>query len=217
MINVDFLKINNATLIGRLLPFWARGRKTSLLLQALLHPIVSTHNNFKAWAFERFVECHITAQRSSLEWYLKYKLKQHFLNQDAVFSIADGIDRTVCCFSNDFWVNELPWDNQMRWNATIEPLVDINSSYSCINSGKWRDERLWQEHLTWVNEPEGDEEAEESYFQMMEGIVVYAPGIAGTINYDIDDYERDIRYIMSKYMVCFKKVNIMIPNLNKKS
>lgn len=210
MANVDFLNIDNATLIGRLLPFWARGRKTSLLLQAILFPIVSAHNNFKLWALERFIESHITAQRASLEWYLKHKLKQHFLNENDVFYIADGIDRTVCCFSNNVWTNELPWDNQMRWSMDDEPLIDINFSYSCINSGKWHNERLWQPHLNWVNVPEDDEEVKDNFLQLMDGIVVYAPAIVTTINYDIEDYQRDIRYIMSQYMVCFKKVNIII-------
>lgn len=215
MVNVDFLNISNATLIGRLLPFWARGRKTSLFLQAILAPIASAHATFKAWALERFIECHITAQRASLEWYLKYKLKQHFLDEGDTFYIADGIDRTVCCFSNNIWTNELPWDNQMRWSANVEPIVDINSSYSCINTGKWRNERLWQEHLYWFNEPEGEEEEEESYYQLMDGIIVFAPAIVNTINYDVEDYERDIRYIMSKYMVSFKKINIVIAKINK--
>lgn len=215
MVNVDFLNISNATLIGRLLPFWARGRKTSLFLQAILSPIASAHATFKAWALERFIECHITAQRASIEWYLKYKLKQHFLDEGDVFYIADGIDRTVCCFSNNIWTNELPWDNQMRWSADVEPIVDINSSYSCINTGKWRNERLWQEHLYWFNEPEGEEEEEESYYQLMDGIIVFAPAIVNTINYDVEDYERDIRYIMSKYMISFKKINIVIAKINK--
>lgn len=217
MVNIDFVNINNATLIGRLLPFWARGRKISLLLQAILTPIISIHNNFKAWALERFIECHITAQRSSLEWYLKYKLKQHFLNENDVFYIADGIDRTICCFSNNIWTNELPWDNQMHWSVDVEPLIDINASYSCINSGKWRNERLWQEHLPWVNEPDEDEEAEENYIKLIDGIIVYAPAIINTINYDTEDYERDIRFIMSKYMICFKKITIIIANTPKKS
>lgn len=216
MINIDFVNINNAKLIGRLLPFWARGRKTSLLLQALLSPIISIHNNFKAWALERYIECHITAQRSSLEWFLKYKLKQHFLYETDVFSIADGIDRTTCCFSGSFWTNELPWDNQMHWSVDSEPLIDINSSYSCYNSGKWRNERLWQQSLLWTNEP-NEEEPEEDFFQLIKGIIVYAPAIVNTINYDVEDYERDIRYIMSKYMINFSKINIIIANTNKKS
>lgn len=85
MINIDFANINNAKLIGRLLPFWARGKKVSLFLQAILSPIASAHNSFKIWALEKFIECHITAQKASLEWYLRYKLKYHFHNENDNF------------------------------------------------------------------------------------------------------------------------------------
>lgn len=87
MINIDFANINNAKLIGRLLPFWARGKKVSLLLQAILYPIASVHNLFKIWALEKFIECHITAQKASLEWYLRYKLKSHFIMKMITFSL----------------------------------------------------------------------------------------------------------------------------------
>ena len=219
MVNIDFVNISNAILIGRLLPFWARGRKISLLLQALLSPIMSAHNNFKAWALERYIECHITSQRASLEWFLKYKLKRHFMNDSDVFFIADGIDRTTCCFSNNIWTNQLPWDNQMHWSVDVEPLIDINASYSCFNSGKWRSERLWNQSLMWVNEPDGEDEEDndENFLQLIKGIIVYAPAIINTINYNTEDYERDIRYIMSKYMTNFSKINIIIANANKKS
>lgn len=217
MINVDFLNIDNSSLIGRLLPFWARGRKTTLLLQALLLPITSLHNAFKKRALERYIECHITSQRSSLEWYLKYKLKKHFLNEDDNFAIADGIDRTKCCFSDNIWTNELPWDNQMRWSVDVEPLIDINASYSCFNSGKWRDERRWQLNLPWVNEPEDDEDSEDNFLSLIDGVVVYAPAIVDTISYNLEDYEREIRRIMSKYMVTFGKITIIIANTSKRS
>lgn len=216
MINIDFVNINNAVLIGRLLPFWARGRKISLLLQAILSPLISIHNNFKTWALERFIECHITSQRSSLEWFLKHKLQQHFLNEGDAFFIADGIDRTICCFSNNIWTNELYWDNQMHWSADIEPLIDVNANYSCINSGRWHDERLWNQSLPWVNEPDG-EEPDDNFLLLINGIVVYAPAIIDTISYNAEDYERDIRFIMSNFMTNFRKIHIIIANTNKKS
>ncbi len=165
MINIDFTNIDNAKLIGRLLPFWARGKKTSLLLQAILSPIIPAHNAFKSWALKIFIECHITAQRASLEWYLKYCLKSHFYNEEDEFLIAHGSE-LLCCFSNDIWTNELNWNNVILWGS------------SQIDSG--------------------------------EQTIVYAPRIVDTINYDHEDYKRDIKYIMSKFMINFDKVNIII-------
>lgn len=179
MININFVNIDNSKMIGRLLPFWARGRKLSLLLQALLKPIISVHNKFKIWALDLFIECHITAQRSSIEWFLKYKLKEHLINENDQFTIDDGIDRTICCFSNDTWTNNFQWDNQMRWGSETKT-------------------------LPWTNE-----ETKEIFMQRINGIVVYAPAILTNLAYNNEDYERDIRYIMSKYMICFKKITII--------
>lgn len=198
MINIDFININNATLVGRLLPFWARGRKISLFLQAILSPLTAAHNSFKIWALERFIECHITSQRSSLEWFLKYKLKQHFLNKNDTFSIVDGIDRSISCFSNNKWTNQLPWDNQMHWSVSTVSMTVSGTVDSTIKTN---------------NEADTDEEI----IMLFKGIVVYAPAIVNTVNYNTQDYERDIRYIMSKYMINFRKINIIIANTNKKS
>lgn len=165
MINIDFTNIDNAKLVSRLLPFWARGKRTSLLLQALLSPIMPVHNAFKVWALETFIECHITAQKSSLEWYLKYRLKPHFYNEEDEFLIAQG-DELLACFNNDTWTNELNWNNVILW-------------------GK-------------------------GYMGVTEQTTVYAPRIIDTINYDHEDYKRDIRNIMSKFMINFDKINILI-------
>lgn len=196
MINIDFVKINNAILIGRLLPFWARGRKTSLLLQAILSPIISAHNNFKAWALERFIECHITSQRPSLEWFLKYKLKKHFLNGCDVFTIVNGNDKSICCFNNYNRSSQQPWDNQMLCDVNAGPLIDTKSGKRRINDANRDDDNIY-------NRP-----------MLIDSIVVNAPAIVNTINYNYEDYERDIRYIMSKYMINFKRIYIIIANTN---
>lgn len=143
MINIDFTNIDNAKMIGRLLPFWARGRKTALLLQALLRPIITAHNRFQTWALDKYIEYHITAQSPSLEWYLKYKLGSHFYNHSDSFSILYSGTRTE--------------------DATQPKKIQI-----------------------------------------------IAPDIVDTIDYNHEDYERDIRNIVSKFMICFKKVNIKI-------
>ena len=185
MINVDFLNINNASLIARLIPFWARGRKISLFIQALLSPLVSLHNNFKTWALDQYIYCHITAQALSLEWYLKYKLKSHFANENDVFLIVNGVNESLSCFSGDIWRNGLHWDNSLRWN--------VNNAFH------------------WENE-ENDKKYNDDYLESVNKTNVYAPAIIDTVNYDHDDYMRDIRNIMSKFMINFNKVVIIIAN-----
>lgn len=209
MINIDFTNINNAKLIGRLLPFWARGKKTSLLLQAILSPIASAHSRFKAWGLERYIECHITAQKSSLEWYLKYRLKTHFLKENDNFFITQGINESVSCFSSNVWRNGLHWDNALRWSVDTEPLVNMNMNLTCINTGLWENRMLWNNALLWDNEDNG-KKYNDDYLKSIDQTNVYAPAIVDTVNYNHEDYERDIRNIMSKFMINFNKINIIV-------
>ena len=178
MVNIDFVDIDNAKMVGRLLPFWARGKRMSLIIQALLSPICSVHAAFKAWALERYIENHITAQKMSLEWFLKYRLKDHFVNADDSFSVVHGVNESVSCFSFGKWFENLHWDDDLRWSD--EPDSSVSEEYS--------DGSI--ESIGMTN--------------------VYAPAITETLGYGKEDYERDIRNIMSKYMVNFNKVNIII-------
>ena len=192
MINVDFVNIDNAKLIGRLLPFWARGKNTSLLLQAILSPIISVHNNFKLWALERYIYTHITSQAMSIEWYLKYRLKSHFVNEN-----------------NSFIVRDEPI--KLTADGEIDGIVDI---YTCFGGGIWANEFNWKNNALWLaSQNEGDivygsedEDADENN----PFIYIYAPEIVSTINYNQDDYIRDINYIVSQFMTNFKSLKIII-------
>lgn len=186
MLSINFANITNAKMIGKLLPWWARGRKTSLLLQALLHPIISVHNTFKVWALEKLIECHITSQKMSLEWYLKYKLSRHFYNDDDEFLITQGEP-----------------DNRP---SDMEPSVDSDINNSCYGSGLWYNDKYWSNTGVWRN----NEQAEDVVKIVANQIYVFAPAIVDTIEYNHDDYERDIRNIMSKYMINFNKINIIV-------
>lgn len=177
MINIDFTNIDNAKLIGRLLPFWARGRLTSLLLQALLYPIGSIHRIFQRWALDTYIDYHITAQKATLEWYLKYKLRAHFLNEDDEFFIAHGTS-------------------------------DLNLNYATFNTGRWENDLPWSNYYLWQNDYEESIFGDKGFHADQTN--VYAPAIVDTISYNHEDYERDIRLIMSKYLTNFKKINIVI-------
>lgn len=176
MINVDFANIDNAKLIGRLLPFWARGRKFALLLQALISPIISTHNKFKSWALQKYIECHITAQKPSIEWYLKYMLKSHFYSENDVFFITQGTMDVIIGLSDHLSIKGIPIKNPFLGFDDKLIAQDINLLTECI--------------------------------------YVYAPAIVETIDYNKEDYERDIRYIMSKYMINFNKITVRIAEIN---
>lgn len=233
MINVDFLNIDNAKLVGRLLPFWARGKNISLLLQAVLSPIISVHNNFKLWALERYIYTHITSQAMSIEWYLKYKLKSHFVNERNSFIVKDepltvipdqwwdddeeeeggetggegggsdieweeGVIDIYSCFGGETWINEFDWKNNAIWSglSAYEPVATFEMEHN--EDG--------------IVEPEDEEQEDETEEEEGPFIYVYAPAIVSTINYNQDDYIRDINYIVSQFMTNFKKIKIIIIN-----
>lgn len=175
MINIDFTNIDNSKLIGRLLPFWARGKKISLFLQAILSPIIYVHTKFQKWALEVYIESHITAQKPSLEWYLKYKLKSHFVDDTENFQIDQNLNQSLSCFSGGLWYNNILWNNDLLWEN--EKIIDV---------------------------------PEDSYQDYLNQIVIYAPAIIDTMNYDEEDYKRDIRNILSKFMVNFRKIKIIV-------
>ena len=210
MINVGFTNIDNAKLVGRLLPFWARGRRLSMFIQGILTPLASIHAKFRAWALERFIECHITAQKPSLEWYLKYKLKERLADSSDSFYISQGINESVSCFSFDNWHNAVHWDNDLRWGVNAEPLVNMNMNLTCFNTGQWENGNLWNNALGWTDEADVTEY--DDYAESFDQTRVYAPAIAKSPEYSAEDYERDILSIMAHYMTSFNKIKVIIAN-----
>lgn len=86
--NIERYKIDNPTVIGKLLPFFIRGRKVTLFLEAIASPLVYVHNQFVSWAEERMYETRVTSQKQILLWYLTHRFRQYFINKDEKFTIA---------------------------------------------------------------------------------------------------------------------------------
>lgn len=174
MINIDFTNIDNSKMIARVLPFWARGRKLSLLLQALLNPIVSAHRSFQDWGLQRYIECRVTGQKKSIEWYLKYKLQFHFLNEGDTFFVSQ----------------------------------DVKEIMEYLETDREDNSELQGQLEEWI----ADQERNGNDLTQFNQTIVFAPAIMDTVSYDHSDYERDIRNIMSKYMINFNKISIIIAN-----
>ena len=118
----------------------------------------------------------------SIEWYLKYKLKSHFVNESHSFVVRDeSMNEFLTCFG-DLWTNEFEWKNDVLW--------PLSYNYNPVS----------------LSEVEEETEDESSY------TYIYAPAIVSTINYNQDDYIRDINYIVSQFMTNFNKIKIIIVN-----
>ncbi len=92
MLNVDRYIIRNASLVGRILPFFARGKKMQSFLIGITQPLVSLHESFLSWAIDRKAECVATSQKIVLRWYLTKIFQRVMVNKNAQFAIDYVVD-----------------------------------------------------------------------------------------------------------------------------
>lgn len=105
MINTDKYNITNSRIINMVLPFYARGRRISLLLEAIAHPLKSIHTTYKNWALERLIEASVTSQPMSIVWYLNHKFRKYFQNKNDSFQISTN---SININSTIWYVEEQP-------------------------------------------------------------------------------------------------------------
>lgn len=70
--------INFDKTINQLVPYYIGGRKLILYLQALLHPLRKTNDEFVDYAKETRIEASMTSQIFKFEWYLNHKFQKYF-------------------------------------------------------------------------------------------------------------------------------------------
>lgn len=174
MINTDRYNITNSKVICEALPFYARGRKISLLLEAAAYPIISIHNKFKEWALERMIEASVTSQSAALVWYLNHVFKKRFKNKNDSFKIVtDATEGGATIWFLDeqvLHVGYTPWmlDDEIEQNdKNLNLLVTRNF----------------------------DEVAE-----ITSDVLIYAPQISDSFSYNNEMYKGDIRKHVDKYV-----------------
>lgn len=72
--------INFDKTINQLVPYYLGGRRLILYLQALLHPLRKTNDEFVDYAKETRIEAAMTSQIFKFEWYLNRKFQKYFVN-----------------------------------------------------------------------------------------------------------------------------------------
>lgn len=175
MINTDKYNITNSRIISMVLPFYARGRKTILLLEAISHPLVSIHTAYKSWALERMIEAHITSQPMSIIWYLNYVFRKYFKNKTDSFRISQDAanQNSVVWYVEEQYLHEgsTPWllENSSETLSDGNKLVTRN-----------------------YNEQQGETASAD--------ITVYAPQINETSLFDNEKYLLKAREIIDKYL-----------------
>lgn len=174
--------IDIAEIIGRLIPFYARGRKILMLLQAIAHPIEQLHKIWVKWAKEMTVEASVTSQPLSLAWYLNHKLRDRFVNEDDTFVVYNGLGNPT---------NMLFCESEYLESDSYSKHV---YGYSEENA----------ENLTMVTK-NADETDNNSLF-----LSIIAPAINETVFYDNSDYRHEIKSLVDKYNDSLGEFQIII-------
>lgn len=182
MINVDFLRVDNAKLVGRILPFYLRGRRIALFILACLSPLVSCHKRFMSWALENWIAVHITCQKKSIIWYLNYKFKQYYANPNDSFHIEFGIiGKHNLLFRNVDYHQILEWTGPIYFNEESNQIDEM------VIYGK--DEVVERTGVAYITVPRA----------------VY------TNSFSEQRYFNEINNVLHKYMINFRKYNIIMP------
>lgn len=78
-------------LVNQLTPHFWGGRKYILLLQSLLYPLKSLNDDFLILADKKKIEAKMTSQVIYFEWFLNYRFKKYFVDQNEKITISDSI------------------------------------------------------------------------------------------------------------------------------
>lgn len=174
-------KIENSEIIGKALPFYARGRKLSLLIDAICHPLSTLHKYWMEMAEEAIIEASITSQPLSLTWYLNHKFNKYFINTEDSFSVFNGLDTP-----SSFIFTESEYFNSDEYSQHV------------YNESEER-ELLTMVTLT-ANEASN----------LNANFTIVAPAITETSTYNKTNYNNDIAKIVNKYNTSFKTYKIDI-------
>lgn len=173
-------QIDNARAICRLLPFWIRGRKMILFLEAISHPLEKIHDAFKEWAYERLIDAAITSQQLSLVWFLNHRLRKHFVNQGDSFRITSDAfseGEIVYNFSENLLAgNHYAYD----YGEEVEPATE-NMLLKNFNEG-----------VTYNAD-----------------IIIIAPDIVEAEGYGKENYKNEIRRYIDSYITVPDKYEVL--------
>ena len=178
--NTDIYNISNSKIICRLLPFFARGRKMILFLEAVSTPLIKLHNSFLQWAYEQIVKVKITFQTSVMIWYLNYKFSNLFVNIHDSFEVIQ--DQETAHF--------------ILFNKNESEIIEILGT---------RVTNTDEDTYELISKPIKDAGSPDPNL-----ITIVAPAINTTEDYTEKQYKFDINEIISKYKTSFVKYQIVI-------
>lgn len=178
----DIYKISNSKIICRILPFFARGRKMILFIEAAASPLINLHKSFLAWAYKMILKTKITSQTDVLIWYLNYLFNEHFYNHGDSFSIEQDVE--------------------------IENLVAFN--YKEIAGFKMIGTKIFD--VSEENDALIYSRATRDFNSRMSvnAIIIHAPKLKADDNYTVINYMQEIHAVIEEYKTSFREYVISI-------
>ena len=178
--NTRIYDIDNSKIICRVLPFFARGRKMILFLEAVSSPLARLHKSFLKWAYRAVVGTKATSQTAILIWYLNYLFKEHFEDANDSFSIGQDQDG----------------DYMLAINPDEHRLASIFFPYVY---GMNETDRTFHKPVKYVGDGAG-----------LSSVVITAPKPVTDDNYTESAYKSEIKAVIDKYMTVFDGYKIFV-------
>lgn len=195
--DVDRYKINNTSLIGRILPFFARGRRLQSFLIGITTPLTGLHGSFLSWALMRKAECVATSQPIMLLWYLKKVFENLIENNQSQFSLEYNSDASYLyiCEDDDELSGHLPDDNLYSFEDSTDETDILGRGISGVDSNC----------LIFTKD-----RFEMDFESVGAMLCVYAPKQMSGIS--DDNYKRMIRQCLDRLLVYNMEYEILIQN-----
>lgn len=185
MLNTNRYAIDNRKLVGRLMPFFTNGRKLMSFILACLHPLESTHLEWRNRAFYRLAEAMATSQPIVLRWYLTKVFQPYFVDKSKVFTTSmSEPEQYIYVFENDM-------DEQAN-GAGLQKWWTYEDGYDMASVARQNIEGELAGWMYVIDETEFDSDESAT-------LNVYAPQQINSL--DNDTYINLIRQQIEKYLV----------------
>jgi len=187
--NTDIYKISNSKIICRVLPFFARGRRMILFLEAVSTPLIRLHKKFLVWAYDMILRLKMTFQTAIIIWYLNHKFSDYFVNKSDSFEISQDaeLDYLVAFNMNEAAVMEI-------FGTRVLNISESESLSVLAKPVKPMSLRVLANQIT-ISAPE---------------IAIGTDKVPS--GYTNKDYLSDIKAVLDEYKTSFVKYSIVINN-----
>jgi hypothetical protein len=178
--NTRIYDIDNSRIICRVLPFFVRGRRMILFLEAVASPLARLHKSFLKWAYRIIVGTRATSQTTVFIWYLNYLFREHFKDKNDSFTIGQDQD-------GDYMLAINPDEHQIA--AMFFPYI-----YSIGEA-----DRTFHKPVKYASDGMG-----------LSPVVITAPKLAADSSYTETKYKSDIKEVADRYMTVFDGYRIIV-------